>query len=292
MFDCLCGDVLICDNDNVGVNRQSNCQVWGTMPFMAPELVRGEAAHPSTETDLHSLAVLLFHLWVWHHPLHGTMEYEVRCWDDPARKKIYGLSPVFVFDPTDDRNRLPGDPTYAVAARRWALCPRSLQELFVHAFTVGLHDPARRVTEGQWQDLCLQLRDGVIGCPACRAVNLWEAGTAGMTCWNCRKPVAIPPRLVFTLPGGTHHILLTRDARILRRHVDPTGPVERASDVVGQMKQHPSNPAVWGLCNMTATPWTATAADDKMIEVPAQKSLPLAAGVRVNIGGTTAEIVA
>ena len=91
MFDPIAGDVLICDNDNVGINRQSNCQVWGTMQYMAPELVRGEADHPSTETDLHSLAVLLFQLWVWHHPLHGTMEYDVRCWDDPARKKIYGL---------------------------------------------------------------------------------------------------------------------------------------------------------------------------------------------------------
>ena len=107
------------------------------MQYMAPELVRGEADHPSTETDLHSLAVLLFQLWVWHHPLHGTMEYDVRCWDDPARKKIYGITPVFIFDPTDDRNRLPNDPTYAIAARRWAICPPSLQALFLHAFTDG-----------------------------------------------------------------------------------------------------------------------------------------------------------
>jgi len=294
MFDPVTGDVLICDNDNVGINRQSTFQVWGTWPYMAPELVRGDSDHPSTETDLHSLAVLLFHLWVWHHPLHGTMEYEVRCWDDPARKKIYGLAPVFIFDPTDDRNRLPNDPTYAIAGRRWALCPPALQGLFAQAFTVGLREPARRVTEGEWQRLFLQLKDGVLRCPACRAVNLWEPGMTSLTCWNekCRRPIAIPPRLVFALPGGTHHLLLTRDAQVLRRHIDPTGPLDQASDVIGQMKQNPNQPNVWGLCNLTATPWMATSADGKTVEVSHQKSVPLASGLKVNIGGATAEIIA
>ena len=293
MFDPVTGDVLICDNDNVGVNRQSSCQVWGTMPYMAPELVRGESDHPSTETDLHSLAVLLFQLWVWHHPLHGKMEYDVRCWDDPARKTIYGLTPVFIFDPTDDRNRLPNDPTYAIAARRWALCPPSLKGLLAHAFTMGLREPARRVMEGEWQGLFLQLKDGAIRCAACRAVNLWEPGLSALTCWNekCRQPVVIPSRLVFSLPGGTHHLLLTRDARILRRHIDPTGPMDQESVVIGRTKQNPNDPNVWGLCNLTETPWSATATDGKTVEIPPQKSVPLAAGLKVNFSGTIGEIV-
>ena len=78
MFDPKTGEVLICDNDNVGVNRQSKFQIWGTMEYMAPEVVRGDAA-PSTDTDLHSLAVLLFNLWGWHHPFHGELEYQIKC---------------------------------------------------------------------------------------------------------------------------------------------------------------------------------------------------------------------
>ena len=31
MFDPQTGEVLICDNDNVGINRESKSQVWGTM---------------------------------------------------------------------------------------------------------------------------------------------------------------------------------------------------------------------------------------------------------------------
>ena len=209
-------------------------------------------------------------------------------------KKIYGLTPVFIFDPGDDRNRLPNDPTYAIAARRWALCPPSLQSLFVHAFTVGLREPARRVTEGEWQSLFLQLKDGVIRCPACRAVNLWEPGMTALTCWNekCRRRWPFLRASSSPCSAGTHHLLLTRDARVLRRHIDPTGPEDQASGVVGEMKQNPNNPTIWGLCNLTATPWTATAADGKTVEVPPQKSVPLATGLTVNIGGTIAEIVA
>ena len=39
MVDPDTGDVLICDNDNVGINRQSDSQVDGTYEFMAPEVI-------------------------------------------------------------------------------------------------------------------------------------------------------------------------------------------------------------------------------------------------------------
>ena len=61
--------------------------------------------------------------------------------------------------------------------------------------------------------------------------------------------------------------------------------------MLGEMKQNPNNPVIWGLCNLTSTPWTATAADGKTVEVPSQKSVPLAAGLKLNIGGMMAEIV-
>lgn len=96
MFDPQTGDVLICDNDNVGINRQSQCQVLGTMEYMAPEVVLGQA-EPSTETDLHALAVLLFNLWCRHHPFHGELEYNIRSWDQVAKRHIYGERPIFIF---------------------------------------------------------------------------------------------------------------------------------------------------------------------------------------------------
>jgi DNA-binding helix-hairpin-helix protein with protein kinase domain len=285
MFDPSTGDVLICDNDNVGVNRQSSCQVWGTPEYMAPELVRGDERHPSTDTDLHSLAVLLFQLWMWHHPLHGEMEYQIRMWDRPAFTKVYGTSPVFVYDPSNRSNRLPNDPAYQVCERRWQICPKPIQALFVRSFTKGLHAPGDRVTEGQWQEVFLQIKDNCVSCSGCKAVNLWDATLQALHCWNCKAPIRVPPKLLFEHPSGKTHVLLYEGAKIRRRHVDPFCPESVATDVIGEVVQNPANPAVWGIRNLTNSPWAAWGADGQGMEVAPARSVPLSAGIRVNMAG-------
>jgi DNA-binding helix-hairpin-helix protein with protein kinase domain len=289
MFDPQTGDVLICDNDNVGVNRQSRSQVWGTMEYMAPELIRGEA-DPSTETDLHSLAVLLFNLWIWHHPFHGKREFELRVWDIPAKKKVYG-SPIFVFDQKDRSNAVPEDPDYETAGLRWAICPRSLQDLFTRAFTQGVRDPTRRVTEGEWQRLFRQLEDGITGCPRCRAENIWEPGQAALSCWHCGSPVILPPKLVIHLPTGDHYLLLTGKKSLLRRHLSPGAREEQEAVEVGQVVPHPKNPSVWGVRNLTDTPWKVTFPDGKTMEVGKERSVPLHPGTCLEMDSVSAEIL-
>ena len=76
-FDPQSGEVRICDNDNVSVDGQGGV-IGGTTRFMAPEIVRAEAG-PSIQTDLFSLAVLLFYMLVNHHPLEGAREAQIRC---------------------------------------------------------------------------------------------------------------------------------------------------------------------------------------------------------------------
>ena len=63
--------LLICDNDNVDVDGAPPTSL-GTPKFMAPEIVRGEAS-PTMDTDLHSLAVVLFYLLFLCHPLEGKL---------------------------------------------------------------------------------------------------------------------------------------------------------------------------------------------------------------------------
>jgi serine/threonine protein kinase len=291
MFDHRTGEVLICDNDNVGVNRQSRCQVWGTMEYMAPEIIRGEA-DPSTTTDLHSLAVLLFYLWCWHHPFHGKMEYAFRCWDIPAKKKVYGEDPVFIFDKEDTRNHLPPDPDYAIARERWAFLPAGLKGLFARSFGEGLRNPARRVTEGEWQGLFLRMKDSIFSCPACRAENFPGPDEKVQYCWHCHGMLRLPARLILRQPAGPYPLVLNIGTRLLVRHLRPHAPEEDVSTVLGEVVPHPQIPGSAGIRNLSGTDWSVEFPDGSTSSIPAGRAVPLHPGTIITINGISAEIAA
>jgi DNA-binding helix-hairpin-helix protein with protein kinase domain len=291
MFDPVAGDVLICDNDNVGVDRQSRCQVWGTMEYMAPEIIRCES-DPSTRTDLHALAVLLFYLWVWHHPFHGEMEYRFHCWDIPAKKKVYGETPVFVFDPANPANRLPPDPDYETARERWEYCPVELKETFTRAFTDGLHDPDRRVTEGEWQNLFSAIKDRIVICPRCRAENFTGPGGRMSPCWHCRSVLVPPPLLRIQRPSGEVTIALSAGTTIRRRHVSLSPVNDDGSAIVGTIVPHPSIPGAAGIRNQSAATWHVVFPGGEECDVPPGRAVPLNPGTTITIDGVVLTISA
>ena len=133
---------------------------------MAPEVVRGDSL-PSTQTDLFSLAVLLFYLFLVHHPLEGKKEMAIHSFDLPAMTRLYGTDPVFIFDPLDHSNRpVPGCQDNALV--NWPLYPQFLRDLFTRAFTSGITDAAHgRVREGEWRAAMIRLRDSVVYCQHC-----------------------------------------------------------------------------------------------------------------------------
>ena len=155
------GEVAIIDNDNVGLDG-GDVFVWGTLRFMAPEVVRRDA-FPSSVTDLYSLAVFLFYLFVHGHPLEGIRTEATFSWASAQREsdnelavRYFGTEPVFVFDPRNDTNRpLPGDPMRTW----WPIYPRFFRAVFEEAFTAGLLDATgtARVSEGVWRRALLRL---------------------------------------------------------------------------------------------------------------------------------------
>ena len=159
-FDPDTGDVLICDNDNVSVNGKDDSSVYGTPRFMAPEIVLGKAK-PSRNTDLFSLAVLLFYMFMLNHPLEGRLEAEIKCMDIHAMNKLYGTNPVFIFDPDNKTNR-PVRGYQDNAIIYWDLYPENLKALFTQAFTVGIASPNRRVTENKWLETFANLMSGLL----------------------------------------------------------------------------------------------------------------------------------
>jgi hypothetical protein len=277
------GDVLICDNDNVTVNRSAADGIKGTPRFMAPEIVRGEA-EPSTQTDLHSLAVLLFFMFMLHHPLEGKKETAIRCLDLPAMEKLYGREPVFVFDPRDDSNR--PDPEYhQTVAERWALFPQFLRDLFTRAFTDGLRDPEHgRVRESEWRQALARLRDAIVYGPTgaenfyCDDQRRAHAG-ALRPCWLTGQPVPVP----FRVEIGRQLVVLNHDTKLFPHHTDD----QRRWDFgtpTAEVARHPQNPEVWGLRNRTERRWVATLAAGDSRDVEPGRSVTLADGTVIDFG--------
>jgi eukaryotic-like serine/threonine-protein kinase len=282
------GDVLICDNDNVIENGRKP-EVAGTIGFMAPE-VTTSSAYPSIETDKHSLAVLLFYMFMLHHPLKGVREEQIRALDQPARVKIYGREPLFIFHPTDASNR-PHSQYHQAVLNFWPIYPRFLKDLFTKAFTAGLTDPNARVTENEWRAAMVRLRDGVMYCPGCGAENFYDAdalkdaGGAAPTCWACRKPVPLP----FRIRLGRSVVMLNHDSRLYPHHVDPAAAYDFGHPVA-EVTRHPRNPGQWGLKNLGAGKWTLVAADGTVTDVEPGRSANLAHNVRINFGAIEGEV--
>jgi serine/threonine protein kinase len=279
-FDPATGRPMVCDNDNVGIDGREPARVLGTARFMAPEIVRGEA-QPSTLTDLFSLAVLIFYLLMFHHPLQGRRELAFACFDRDAEKQLFGTDPLFVFDPVDESNT--PDPTlHAAVLQYWPLYPAFLRTDFVRAFTLGLHDPAQRVREGVWRAHLSRLLDGIVVCE-CGSENLTDAGSP-VGCWACRRAIRSPVRLRFE---GGRVLVLNSGTRVTRHHLVRDYDFDTTIAVVAA---HPSRPGVWGLRNESAAAWRSRFPGGSEQLVDPGRSAGLVPGTRIDFGAAVAEI--
>lgn len=281
------GAILICDNDNVGLDGDRNTTVLGTPRFMAPEVVRGDAS-PGINTDLYSLAVLIFYLLIVHHPLEGRREAAIRCLDLPAMNKLYGEQPLFIFHPVD-RSNAPMPCYHDNALVFWPLYPLYVRHLFTRAFTEGLHAPHRRVRESEWRGALTRLRDAIFYC-SCSRENFycpdtmrnggWRAGH----CWNCENELRLPPRLQV----GNHFVMLNFNTQIFPHHINPSK-IYDFSVPAGMITQNPENPSIWGLKNLTDESWEVNIQGEAR-SIPAGRALKLTNNVHVNFGTSTGVI--
>lgn len=299
-FDPASGEVRICDNDNVDVDGQPGT-IGGTARFMAPELVTGLAA-PSTQTDLFSLAVLLFYLLLNHHPLEGERETAIRCFDLPAMTKLYGSDPVFIFDPLDDSNRpQPGFHDNALAF--WPIYPQFVRDLFIRSFTVGIRDSQQgRVRESEWRAAMIRLRDAIFYCPRCGAECFYDSAALhtgadgslhGQPCWSCRTPLRPPLRIRIAYSEGANVspvvIMLNHDTRLYPHHVDHN----RAYDFerpVAEVSRHPTDARIWGLRNLSDSAWTAVTGGGEVRTVEPGRSVTLTADLRIQFGAAEGQV--
>jgi len=259
LVDPATGEIAVVDNDNVGTDG-SAVFVKGTLRFMAPEVLRDEAP-PSTVSDLHSLSVILFFLLVHGHPLEGMRAEASYGWESQGHisetsraLQNFGVSPLFVFDPSDSSNRpAPGD----LRLTWWPLYPQFLRDLFVRTFTQGLTDASLggRVTEGVWRRAMIRLGDSVSIC-VCGASVFWDEDQPAKRCWHCG---AVPPApAVLGLPRQP--VVLSPGAVLSGAHLRRDHDYDATAAVV---EAHPTRTGELVLHNLSGQLWTVEEAGEE-----------------------------
>ena len=274
------GDVLICDNDNVRANRKTKSVVFYPA-FAAPEVNRGEAIC-TTATDAHSLAVLLFYLFMRGHPLEGRREIAVVVFEANAKMRTFGTDPLFVFDPRDTSNRpVSGIQNHVIA--NWGRLPAFAQKVFEESFTEGLKNPDARPLDDRWQRLMSRLRDSLHRCRRCGLdsfVDLAAVRSRGETqtpCGFCGTMAVVPPRVVF----ADAEVCISDGCNIYPHHL---GRAQDSPVPIATFSRHETKHELIGLKNLTANPFHFVDPDGTSREVPPGRSVSVVEGRQVNFG--------
>lgn len=152
--------VVLIDLDGLVVPGFLPARVSGTPEFMAPEIVASDE-RPSINTDLHSLAVLLYQTLLFRHPLKGPKCHSAHPEEDD--KLAFGSGALFIEHPTDTSN------TPKKTFIRSSVLGRGVENLFMQVFIDGLKDPSRRPKASEWEAQLVRLADKVVRCsnPKC-----------------------------------------------------------------------------------------------------------------------------
>lgn len=275
------GRVLICDNDNVSpVDIQTG--IAGTPRFMAPEVVMGSL--PNTQSDLFSMAVIMFMLLCMGHPLEGKRSLHPAIGSSERQKALYGGDPIFMMDPYNKENA--ADPhIHSNVISVWKCLPSYMREAFQKSFSQdGLKKPQTRLTESDWIRLLARFRSDIVFC---------ECGNEAFTedaqptyCDACG--MRIISENYIQLP--THRMPISRDARIYKCQVEVCNASE-ALDPIAQVVSSNNPNAPLGVMNASDETWNAVTSKGVEREVPKGAVIPVKAGIRFTAKGVELSIL-
>ena len=177
LVDPTSGKACVIDIDGLVVPGKFPPDVVGTPDFIAPEVIATQHLDktdpnrvlPSTLTDRHALAVLIYMYMFYRHPLRGAKVHDT----DASRDEelAMGTAALFVEHPTDDGNRVKADhltkhqlPWGDPAVIPYTIAGPLLGDLFRKAFVDGLHSPQSRPSAADWELALVRTIDMIQPC--------------------------------------------------------------------------------------------------------------------------------
>jgi serine/threonine protein kinase len=271
------GDVLICDNDNVSPYG-SNFGIMGKQRWMAPEIVIGKI--PGSLSDRFSLAVVLFRLLFINHPLEGRYSTPP-CMTKEMERKYYGTDPIFILDPSDDRNRpIPG--TDKNLKLFWNIYPQYLRDAFIREFSQDVmlsRKDSRRMLEAEWLDIFFRLRAELGYCPYCKEETFYNVEDTVMqnTCMQCNRAFPLTGKLsVNNLRLPLHDRL-----KVYLWHIDSSR--EDIESIMAEIVSDSQNQSLLGIKNCSTTIWKVKLLDGSEKPLSPGRTGPARKGIVIDM---------
>jgi len=174
LIDPRSGNCVVIDIDSLVVPGLFPPEVAGTRGYIAPEVLAAmeldrndpRRVMPSSVTDLHALAVLIYEYLFCRHPLMGPKIFSS---ESAEKDDFLGLGPMalFIEDPNDRSNR-PANLKTTVGDMG-----ADLEQLFLRAFVDGLHNPPLRPSAMEWERGLVRTWDLLHKCSNPRCEQKW-----------------------------------------------------------------------------------------------------------------------
>lgn len=191
LVDPTTGRAVVIDIDSLVVPQLFPPDVLGTPGYIAPEVLATQGLDlddpkrllPSSRTDEHALAVLIYEYLLNRHPLRGPKVNSTASAEEDEHLSMGELA-LWVEDPKDRGNRPKG-----VLTPYSSLGPY-LAPLFEEAFGSGLRSPGDRPSAIRWERALVRTADLLVPCRGASCERKWFVfdGSGRPRCPFCGTP--------------------------------------------------------------------------------------------------------
>lgn len=276
------GAVLVSDCDTIALHG-INLDIKIRSVYKAPEVILGGL--PNEKSDMYSLALILFRLLFRGDPFEGEKTIMDICLNETELSKHYSTDAVFIYDPENNSNRaLKGIHDNVI--KFWRDYPEYIKDAFVHSFTVGVHNPEKRLTFDDWQNLFIRLRSEILCC-MCGKSNfismIAKPEDDVFVCPVCKLKYA---SMKFT--NRVYRMPLYIGCKIFACELDPS--TDDFLTVAGELIENKLQRGLMGIKNYSDHKWSVRMPDGMYHDITAGKGFPVWQGLKIDFGKVKASL--
>lgn len=276
------GDVLLDISNAITRNKEQYILNKGCI-YLAPELL-SEKDVPNKFSDNYTLSVLLFRIFFHNHPLEGKAVIDDLSLDFKNQIKYYGNKATFIYDKNNSSNRPVRGVHYAVISM-WEKYPQYIRDAFMYNFGEKLFSPTERYSPTQWLDLLLRLESDILPCVCGRIDFSFLYELTPETFYQCQKCGSKYHSIYFKkkkfrLPIHEGNKVY---ATFLKDNPKPY------NDVIGIVQENKIHANVFGLLNVSKSPWNCTIKGGEFKIINPNNTLPIFQHFNFDYFGSIAE---